>query len=144
LAELDLSDIFDESDLKEEFVRSSGPGGQNVNKVSTAVQLRIHIDSLMLPEFAKLNLIRIAKNLINSDNELIIVATETRSQKRNREIARRKLRVLLRQCFFRPKKRLKTKPTKAARARRLQDKKRRSEIKKNRKSVGDFNLKNLS
>ena len=144
MAELDLSDIFDESDLKEEFVRSSGPGGQNVNKVSTAVQLRIHIDSLMLPEFAKLNLIRIAKNLINSDNELIIVATETRSQKRNREIARRKLRVLLRQCFFRPKKRLKTKPTKAARARRLQDKKRRSEIKKNRKSVGDFNLKNLS
>ena len=139
MAELDLSDIFDESDLKEEFVRSSGPGGQNVNKVSTAVQLRIHIDSLMLPEFAKLNLIRIAKNLINSDNELIIVATETRSQKRNREIARRKLRVLLRQCFFRPKKRLKTKPTKAARARRLQDKKRRSEIKKNRKSVGDFN-----
>lgn len=139
MAELDLSDIFDESDLKEEFVRSSGPGGQNVNKVSTAVQLRIHLDSLMLPEFAKLNLIRIAKNLINSDNELIIVATETRSQKRNREIARRKLRVLLRQCFFRPKKRLKTKPTKAARARRLQDKKRRSEIKKNRKSVGDFN-----
>ena len=104
MAELDLSDIFDESDLKEEFVRSSGPGGQNVNKVSTAVQLRIHIDSLMLPEFAKLNLIRIAKNLINSDNELIIVATETRSQKRNREIARRKLRVLLRQCFLDPKK----------------------------------------
>ena len=125
---------IDESELQFLFVRSSGPGGQNVNKVSTAVQLRFDVgNSPSLPGDVRTRLIRIAGRRITQDGILIIEARQFRTQERNREDAVDRLKELIRAAARKPKPRKKTKPTKASQERRIESKKKRGEIKKARR-----------
>jgi ribosome-associated protein len=127
--------VIDESELQEEFVRASGPGGQNVNKVASAVQLRFNVAaSTALPPGVKRRLIQLAGNRINNEGELIIEAKEARSQLQNREEARAQLVALIQQAAVKPKVRRKTKPTYASQQRRLESKKQRGAVKKLRQS----------
>jgi ribosome-associated protein len=119
---------IDERDLHERFVRSSGPGGQNVNKVATAVELRFNIESSALPADVKGRLYALAANRI-SDGVLLIDSRVHRSQLENREAARERLVQLLQRAAVTPKKRRPTRPKAAAREQRLETKKRRSGIK---------------
>ena len=112
--------ILTEDEIKEEFVRSSGPGGQNVNKVATAVQLRFDVlHSPSLPEEVRDRLVRLAGSRMTGDGVLVIEARRHRSQEQNRRDARQRLFELIRQAAARPKKRRPTKPSRAARQRRL-------------------------
>ncbi len=128
------SNIFiDEAELEEKFIRSSGPGGQNVNKVATAVQLRFDVDrSPSLPAAVRARLKLIAKRYLTASGELIIEAASHRSQARNRTDARERLAALIRQAAARPKTRRATKPTRASRKRRMQAKQQQGERKKAR------------
>jgi len=120
---------LDERDLEERFVRSSGPGGQNVNKVSTAVELRFNVQESSLPASVKERLIALAGNRINADGILLIDSREHRTQPQNRDAARARLVALVRSAAVRPKKRRPTRPKAAAREKRLASKKRRSVVK---------------
>ena len=121
---------IDESELDESFIRSSGPGGQNVNKLSTAVQLRFDVRrSPSLPGDVRGRLERLAGRRLTRDGVLIITAQNHRTQERNRADALDRLVELIRQAAVRPIPRRATKPTKASRRRRLETKKRRSGIK---------------
>jgi ribosome-associated protein len=124
--------IADE-ELEERFVRASGPGGQNVNKVSTAVELRFNARaSPALTEDVRKSLIRLAGRRMTDEGVLVIRAERFRTQERNREDARQRLVDLIAQAAVPPKPRVKTKPTLASKKRRLDSKSRRSEVKRNR------------
>jgi ribosome-associated protein len=121
---------LDEREIEESFVRSSGPGGQNVNKLSTAVQLRFDVRrSPSLPNDVAIRAMRLAGKRLTKDGVIVIVAQSHRTQERNRADALERLVDLVRQASVAPKKRRPTKPTKAAKRERLDAKKRRSSIK---------------
>src|SRR5262245_53818837 len=114
---------IDESEIAETFVRSSGPGGQNVNKLSTAVQLRFDVrGSPSLPDDVKVRLERLAGRRLTNDGVLVPIAQNHRTQERNRADALDRLLELIRQAAVRPIKRRPTKPTKASRERRIETK----------------------
>ena len=122
--------FIDESEIAESFVRSSGPGGQNVNKLSTAVQLRFDVRrSPSLPNDVAVRLMRIAGKRLTKEGVLVIVAQNHRTQERNRAEALERLVGLIQQAAVRPIPRRATKPSKASREKRLEGKKRRSNIK---------------
>lgn len=123
---------IDDNEVDERFVRASGPGGQNVNKVATAVQLRFDVGASSLPAEIKARLRALAGSRMTTDDVLVIDAREHRTQGQNREAARARLVGLIEQASRRPKKRRPTRPGKAAKEERLTSKKRRGEIKAGR------------
>jgi ribosome-associated protein len=128
---------IDERDLDERFVRASGPGGQNVNKVSTAVELRFDVRASSLPEAMKDRLTAIAGSRLTTEGVLLIDSREHRTQAQNREAARARLVALLQRAAAKPRKRRPTRPHAAAKEKRLKSKKRRGEIKARRKADAD-------
>jgi ribosome-associated protein len=120
---------IDEKDLDERFVRASGPGGQNVNKVSTAVELRFNVMAAALPDDVKQRLRTLAGSKLTADDMLLIDSREYRLQSRNREAARARLASLIRRALVTPRTRRPSRPKAGARERRLTEKKRRGDIK---------------
>ena len=120
---------IDEKDLDERFVRASGPGGQNVNKVSTAVELRFNVAAAPLPEDVKQRLRTLAGSKLSADGVLLIDSREYRLQSQNREAARARLASLIRQALVKPKTRRPSRPKAGAREKRLTAKKLRGDIK---------------
>jgi ribosome-associated protein len=130
--------IIDEREIQEEFIRSSGPGGQHVNKASTAVKLRFDaVRSPALPEDVRSRLIRLAGRRATEEGVIVIDARRFRSQEHNRQDARDRLAALIRKAAERPQVRRKTKPTAASRTRRLEDKQRRATIKRTRQTTSE-------
>ena len=130
---------LDESELEESFVRSSGPGGQNVNKLSTAVQLRFDVrGSRSLPNDVAIRLMKIAGSRMTKDGVLVLIAQNQRTQERNRADARERLIAMIKEAAVRPVPRRATKPSKSQKRERLEGKKRRSGVKELRRSKPSF------
>jgi len=130
---------IDEREIQEEFIHASGPGGQHVNKVATAVQLRFDVvHSPSLPEDVRARLIRLAGQRMTHEGVLVIHARRFRTQERNRQDARDRLMALIRRASERPKRRLKTKPSAASDKRRLEVKRLRGAVKRLRRPPSDM------
>jgi len=130
---------IDEREIEEQFVRASGPGGQNVNKLSTAVQLRFDVrHSPSLPADVRTRLERLAGARLTRDGVLVIIAQRHRTQARNRDDALERLLELIRQAAVAPVKRRPTRPTRASRERRIDSKKRHASIKRSRRNKPSF------
>src|SRR5262245_47504301 len=125
---------LDEREFEERFVRASAPGGQNVNKVATAVELRVDIAASSLPAAVKTRRRTLAGSRLPTDGILLAASPENRTQAQNRDAARERLVALIQQATKRPRKRTPTKPSKASRERRLESKKQRAELKGHRAS----------
>jgi ribosome-associated protein len=129
---------IDESEITFEFVRASGPGGQNVNKLATAVQLRFDIHaSATLPDEVKQRLITLGGQRVSKSGVLIIDARRFRTQERNRQDALDRFSALVKKATFRKKRRRPTAPSRASKERRLDEKRRKSQTKRLRKDVGE-------
>jgi ribosome-associated protein len=131
----DLTPIPNEAIVEEKFLAATGPGGQNVNKVATAVQLRIDAFRLGLPPYAWAQFKTLAGTRLTAEGELLITARRFRTQEANRADARERAAELVAKAYERQAKRIKTKPSKAAKARRLESKSARSQVKKGRGRV---------
>ena len=127
----------DEHCLSERFVRASGPGGQNVNKVATAVELRLDVDKAPLPDEMKARLMALAGSKMVAGNVLLIDSRVHRTQGQNREAARVRLAKLLIKSEERPKRRRATRPSKASKEQRIETKKQRSTVKARRTRAKD-------
>ena len=128
---------IDERDLEERVVRASGPGGQNVNEVATAVEFGLDVHGSSLPAALKHRLAAIAGSRLTADGVLLIDSREHRTQTQNRDAARARLVALLQKAAIRPRKRRPTKPNAGAKEKRLESKKRRGMIKARRSAGGD-------
>jgi ribosome-associated protein len=127
-----------EQEIRFDFVRASGPGGQNVNKVSSAVQLRFDVNgNTSLPPDVKDRLRKLAGKKLSTDGILIIQASRFKRQEKNRQDAVERLVGLIRQATVKPKKRVKTRPSRRAKQRRLESKRQRSRVKQTRRCVKD-------
>ncbi|MDG5487940.1 alternative ribosome rescue aminoacyl-tRNA hydrolase ArfB [Sphingomonas sp. BGYR3] len=131
----DLASPFDHAIVEEKFLAATGPGGQNVNKVATAVQLRVDAYRLGLPPWAWARFKELAGSKLTSGGELVLVARKFRTQEANRQDARERLADLVRKAHERQAKRIKTKPSKSAKAKRVDEKKGRSAVKAGRAKV---------
>ncbi|MFA9550945.1 MAG: alternative ribosome rescue aminoacyl-tRNA hydrolase ArfB [Hyphomicrobium sp.] len=130
---------IDERELEERFIRASGPGGQNVNKVATAVELRFDVRRCAaLPPSVAARLARLAGRRLTDEGVLVIRAERFRTQERNREDARDRLLKLIRKAAIVPKRRVATKPPRASKKKRREDKTKRSRVKKLRRSKHDL------
>jgi ribosome-associated protein len=127
---------IDEDDIDIAFVRASGPGGQNVNKLATAAQLRFDTNKAALPDDARARLTRLAGQRLTKEGVIVIHAQRFRTQERNRADAIDRLLELLRESLVRPKPRRPTRPTLGSKQRRLEGKKRRGDVKARRGSRG--------